>query len=128
MIEINTDVPLNKNGTNANIKFHILDESIMTRNRFRHIEDRWVFSCHVPVMERLSLEIWYDLNEKELSIMVLDNRFGQPFDYLSYIINDISHKIEPPQDLVDIKEFVEDKVLSIQKAKIFTGYKKGDLI
>lgn len=124
----NTDISCNSQGTNANIKFHILDDKIMEREHFIKSNDNYVLYKHIPILQSLEAYIKYDIPEELLTIMVLDDDFGQPYDYQYFI--GVALKEEKPikKELIDLKNFMEDLILHLQDVGILSGYNKGDII
>ena len=129
-IELNTNVPLNEKGTNANIKFHIVDNKIMKEENIRYIENTktYIYDVYIPILSELSLYMTFNTEKNLLSIMVLDNDFCQPYDYEAFILDDLEKGESPRKEHLQIKEFVENKLLHLQEVGILSGYKKNDYI
>lgn len=116
---------LRENGTTANIQIGdgATFDSLLAFG-FRKIkEDRWVYirdlGCDIcfTVTMRVS-----DLND--LKIDVIDDDFGQPYDYQLYIMNS-----EKPGRVVSIiYEKVEAELKKLQDAGIIQGHVRGNYV
>lgn len=82
---INKDVPLDKRGQNANIKFHIPNEDIMRLCGFNYTYTykEWIYS--IGLSDTISLTITIN-SDCEGVIDVLDDDFLQPYDFQGMIL------------------------------------------
>lgn len=82
-ILINKDVPLDKRGQNANIKFHIPSEDIMRLCGFNYTYKEWIYS--IGLSDTISLMIKIN-SDCEGVIDVLDDDFLQIYDFQGMIL------------------------------------------
>ena len=115
-IKINTDVPLDERGQNANIKFHVLDKETMELYGFRHTYGQWIYS--IGLTDTISMTIIINDNEKEGIINILDDDFLQHYDFQSMIIN---NEDKAPK----IAKTVQNKVYKIMSDLVYEGIISG---
>ena len=115
-IKINTDVPLDEHGQNANIKFHILDKETMELYGFGHTYGQWIYS--IGLTDTISMTIIINDDEKEGIINILDDDFLQPYDFQN--INNKTAKTI----LNKVYKIMSDLVY----AGIISGWNIGDYI
>ena len=122
MVKINKDVPLNKNGQNSNIKFHILDVSIMQSYGFGYTYGQWIYN--IGLTDSISLNITItDNNDGQIDI--LDDTFLQPYDFQSMIMS-------KGNNAPSVAKTVQKKVYEIMEGLsyygIISGWNYGDYI
>lgn len=115
-------IEVNEHGTNKAIKFHILPEKEMRLLGFTdYCEDRWSY------FKDLGLDITFNViipkDGSEAWIDVLDDSFGQPYDYQSILEDIPDHKFA-----LSIKEKVEECMKTLTEAGVISGHKYGEYI
>lgn len=138
-MKINTDnLQVNKYGTNANIKAHILDKQTMKSLKFsenyyegtdhEQYSPYWYLNKYINLPKKYKgTEISFNVNiykdTEEIGIDVLDEAFGQPYDY--QLILDKSPNFELA---LIVQEQVEHFMAKLQKAGVISGHNVGDYI
>jgi hypothetical protein len=127
-----SEVKLNENGVNANIKAHILPEDQMRKLGFTDFcNERWYFCKMIkfPNEKRYrNFEISFGVsitkdNPDDLRIDVLDNDFCQPFDYQYMLKRNDRHEIS-----LIVREQVEEWMKYLQKEGVLKGHIYGEYI
>lgn len=122
MIKINKDVPLDERGQNANIKFHLIDVSLMKLYGFGYTYGKWLFN--VGLTDTISMNVSIS-DDCKGSIDILDDDFLQPYDFQSIIIN-------KGKDAPSVAKTVQKKVYKIMEGLsyygIISGWNVGDYI
>lgn len=122
VVPINQNVPLNKNGYNDNIKFHVLSERIMNISGFHCTYKQWVM-C-VGITSTVSLNILID-KDNQGKIFVSDDDLMIPYDFQGDIIrhgkdaNIVSKKVQ---------QVVYEILLDLTDYGIIEGWNYGDYI
>lgn len=113
---------LDANGLNANINAVILEDEKMRELGFTdHSEKNWYYTIRVGAGVSFNLSIPKD--GSRLRIDVLDEDFGQPYDYQQFL----KKNPEFPFGL-RVKEAVERVMKDFTEAGVLTGWKPGDYI
>lgn len=118
---------VNKNGVNQKIELHLKSAEEMKAMGFYLSEDMstWYFS------RILTSDICFDIsvNSEDASIFridVLDENFGQPYDYQAMISE--PRYDEPPKTAVDVYNKVEELMKKFSDAGFITGHVEGEYI
>ena len=120
---INYNVTLNSRGQNANIKGHIVDDEIMKRNGLFYDEyDKRYFYVQ-ELYDQITLYIYIDGYDEEITIQVLDDDFCQPYDYQSYLGNKPDARVP-----IIVHRQVQSKMKELMKAGIVSGYVLEDYV
>lgn len=119
------NVKVNKNGVNAKIKSHILSDERMKNNGFRKFNDEcWSYYKILDAKNDISFSIDINMNdESDLRIDILDEEFGQPYDYQYMLERNPNFKIA-----LDIRDKVEIYMDRLEDAGILTGHVRGEYI
>lgn len=116
---------------NINIQSHLLSEEKMREIGFTDfVKDRWFYSRTVqfPREKRyrgfeISFDVTIPKNGDRLKIDVIDEDFGQPYDY-QYMLNKNS-QFEPA---LIVFEFVEKQMEYLQQQGVISGHIYGEYI
>ena len=116
-------------GNNAKLKANLLSDEQMINAGFRWIGaiGKWVFNRVILPRQGISLTVSIPKEHPEnLRIDVLDDSFGQPYDYQSILSNPTYD--EPNRVAVKCYQEVEKYMERLQKAGIIEGHVKGEYI
>ena len=121
-------VEINEHGNNAAIKVHILDDATMKLNGFKYLEflggvPHWYFCNRVYKDITFNFTIY---SEDEWYIDILDECFGQPYDY-QYLLEKYSNDINT-RVLEIVKKNVDEIMDSFVHKGIISGWEVGDYI
>lgn len=121
----------NRNMNNANISVHLLDEELMRLARFTdHREDYWYYCRDLrPLTSGISFNL--SVNKRDASdwrIDILDEEFGQPYDYQSMIQRELDGEDFQGNYHWKVNEQVEYEMEHLTRLGIISGWKKGDYI
>lgn len=110
---------LDQNGLNADIKASVLPETKMRELGFTdHSKENWYHCSRVG--EGITLNVTIPKNGSRLRIDVLDEDFGQPYDYQRIL------KSHPNLEFAQrVKSRVEFQLELFSKAGVITGYTRG---
>lgn len=117
-------VEINEHGNNAAIKVHILDEATMKLNGFRRFidgVDHWWYFCN-----RVYKDITFNMtiyDRGDWAIDILDERFGQPYDYQAMYERDNYRPV-----VLTVMENVNEIMDSFVHKGIISGWKVGDYV
>lgn len=112
-------VKLDGNGLNMAISSVILPEKDMRWLGFTdHSGKNW-YRCST-VGADITLNITIPKDGSRLKIEVLDENFGQHYDY-----QDILKRHPTLPNALSVKKLVEDSLESLTEAGVLTGYKRG---
>ena len=120
---------INTSGNNAKLKANLLSDEKMVENGFRWIGaiGKWVFNRVILPRQNISFNVFIPKEYPEnFQIDVLDDSFGQPYDYQS-ILSKPTYD-EPNQVAVKCYQEVEKYMERLQKAGIIEGHVKGEYI
>lgn len=117
------NVEVNSHGTNKAIKFNILNNDLMREAGFSFIDslNKWFFSANL--FRDISFSVSIPANGDEAWIDVIDEDFGQPYDY-QYML-ERNPDAEFPNK---IKEKVEANMLFLKLRGIIEGHEYGQYI
>ena len=117
-VETNSDV------NNPNINCHLLSDTVMRSLGFGDWYDRWVYMKDIDKMSDiyLSVRIYKD-NPGNYCIDVIDDDFGQPYDYQYILSKNPSHEFA-----LKVKSKVEKEVWRLVDAGVISGHKRGAYI
>ena len=125
-----TNVTLNKNGVNSEIKAHILPDAEMRKLGFTDFNNaNWCYSAIIPSIDKhdadwqVSFYVSIPKNGDDISIDILDDNFCQPYDYQSILKNEPN--FIPAKHVFEKVEFHMDK---LQKAGVLSGHIYGRYI
>lgn len=122
---------LNKHGVNSDITATILPDEGMRKIGFTDfIKDRWYFFRELKVSKKfkrcnweISFNVTIPKDGSDISIDVLDEDFGQPYDYQAML------ERNPSADLpLFVKEEVEKYMSYLQINGVLHGHKYGEYI
>jgi hypothetical protein len=122
---------LNSNGNNTKIKAHILSDKEMRKIGFSdYAKENWYYCRRVDFHKEkryktfdITFNVTIPKNGSEIGIDILDDDFGQPYDYQRMLKKD--HNFEPA---LIVKEFVEDQMKYLQDAGVLSGHVYGEYI
>lgn len=110
---------LDKNGLNAAVSGVVLAEEEMRNLGFTdHSKDRWYYCFRVG--EGITLNVTIPKDGSRLRIDVLDEDFGQPYDYQRILKN--NPNLEFAQR---VKAQVEFQLELFSRAGVITGFTRG---
>jgi hypothetical protein len=110
---------LDQNGLNADINASILPETKMRELGFTdHSQDSWYHCSRVG--DGITLNVTIPKNGSRLRIDVLDEDFGQPYDYQRILKN--NPNLEFAQR---VKSQVEFSLELLSNAGVITGFTRG---
>jgi hypothetical protein len=125
-IKINTNVLLNtENGQNDNIKFHILDDSIMTEYGFNFTYGKWYFCLSLTEDITLNISIFNENGQTKGIIDVLDDVFMQAYDFQNMIVKNGN---TAPSIAKKVQNEVYEIMNNLVKVGIISGWNYGDYI
>lgn len=114
---------LNKYGVNACIKAHLLPDTEMRKIGFTDYRDGYWYFCR-DLGHEISFSVTINKNDAEdLCIDVLDENFGQPYDYQYYLQNDLNFEFA-----IKIRDKVEKLMEILQFQGVLSGHIKGEYI
>lgn len=124
-------VETNSNGVNKAITYNILSDEEMRRVGFSdHCKKYWVFSRMIkfPKVKKykdfeISFMVTIPKDGGELRIDVLDDDFGQPYDYQRML-----SKNPPFEPALIVKEQVEKFMLYLHVHRVLKGHIFGEYI
>lgn len=123
---------LTKHDNNANIKIHLFDDDIMRKARFTDYREGYWYYCRD--LRPLSHGISFNLSVKkddptDWRIDILDEAFGQPYDYQSMIEREVDEHEEFAGDFHwRVDEQVTYEMEHLTRLGIISGWKRGDYI
>ncbi len=114
-------VNVTKHGNNANIKIHVLSKDDMIRAGFRKTNDGgWYKERYITEDITFNVRICPD---GDWWIDVLDEDFGQPYDYQAFL------EYDPSFDFAkEIKLGVDKEMEKLIKCGILSGWSVGDYV
>ena len=114
---------LNKHGVNACIKAHLLPDEQMRKIGFTDYREGYWY-LYRDLGNEISFNVTINKNDVEdLCIDVLDEDFGQPYDYQKYLKN-----IPENEFVLKIKDKVEHWMEYLQNFSVLSGHIKGEYI
>lgn len=118
-----SEVELNSNHVNKNIKAHILSDEKMREIGFTdHSKDRWYFCKCLGDLD-ISFNVTIPKDGSDIDIITLDENFLQPYDY-QYILSQLpTHKVA-----LITQEFAEKWMKYLQDNGVLSGWEVGDYI
>ena len=122
IVEINTNVNINKRGENADIVFHVLAEEEMRKLGFTdHSKNSW-YKCKL-LSKNISFNISIDKDTSKGTIDVLDENFCQPYNYQKMIIDNTYN-----QFVYDTHEKVQEIMKYLSENGVISNYNRNDYI
>lgn len=124
-----SNIEVNSNCVNKEIKATILSDKEMNRIGFRDIENKkWYFSRNIKFPKKYyDVDIYFYViipkDGSDIDINVLDGDFGQPYDYQRILYND--PKFEAA---LIVKEQVEEWMSYLQEHGVLSGHNYGEYI
>lgn len=123
--------PVNNLGNNASIHITLLDDELMRKARFTDFREGYWYYCRDlrPLAHGISfnLAVAKD-NPEDWRIDVLDEDFGQPYDYQAMIQREYEGEKFPGGFHWKIQEQVEYEMEHLTRLGVISGWKKGDYI
>lgn len=116
-------IKINKYGTNENIKFNILTDEKMKEIRFNKIENGWYFVRSLKCSIDISFNCTIYIDDNEVDISIIDEDFGQHYDYQSLLKNDSTFEFG-----LKVKEEVEMLMKYLKENGIIYGHNYGEYI
>ena len=120
------DTECRANGTNKKIKFNILADEEMRKIGFTDYSDKFWYYCKMINSEFcISFEVTIPKNKSDdrFRIDVIDESFGQPYDYQSIL------KKNPNFEFAKmVKVSVEKQMKYLQDNKVLEGHVIGEYI
>ena len=115
------ETKIDENGQNKNLRFHIVNESLMRSVGFRHTHNFWIL-C--DSMDTISINI--KITDDEIgTINVLDDYFCQPYDFQLMI----SEKGDnAPSSAIEIQHKLYMILDSMKTFGILEGWEWGDYV
>lgn len=116
---------VNENGNNTKIKCHLLSDEEMRAYKFSDFREGW-WSYWKTIDKQCAIEFMISINKSDpddYRIDVLDDNFGQPYDYQHILLNNPDFKIA-----LNIKEKVEFEMERLIDAGIVSGHEYGEYI
>ena len=127
---INTDCELNKNYVNSKIKAHILGDEVMKKLGFSDKEDHWYFCRMLSFPKKkiykgfeVSFSVSIPKNGDDIKIDVIDEGYGQPYDYQNILIDDPTF-----ETALIVMDEVEKWMDYLQNNEVLSGHIKGEYI
>ena len=120
---------INASGNNAKLKANLLSDEKMMNAGFRWVKvlGAWCLFRYIVPRQSISLTVSSPKEHPEnFRVDVLDNAFGQPYDYQS-ILSKPTYD-EPNRVAVKCYQEVEKYIERLQKAGIIEGHVKGEYI
>ena len=115
-------VQTNSHGTNTKIRFHYFCEPVMRKLGFTdHHPEIWSFSRGLGY--DISFNVHIPKNGGECWIDVLDESFGQPYDYQKILETDPNHAVAG-----FIFNQVEHWMSYLQEFGVLSGHEYGEYI
>lgn len=122
-----SNIEVNEHGTNRNIKYHILSDADMKTAGFRLVTNSSLYGDYWYFCKFLQNEITFNVHiladGSDGWIDVLDEDFGQPYDYQYMLEKDSSHPFANY-----VKEEVEHWMKMLADAGIIEGHEYGQFI
>lgn len=112
---INYDVPLNSRGNNANLRANVLDDQTIKSYGFNQGIYWEYLGCGVTMYIKVSKD--------SICIDIIDDDFGQPYDYQVILRNDQNHKAA-----LSIHSKVQVTMKRLSDAGIIEGWVVNDYI
>ena len=120
----------NTNGVNKAITYAILSEEEMRKIGFRDCHGSWYFSKQIQLPKEkqyknfeISFSVSIPKNGGELRIDVLDEDWGQPYDYQRMLSDNPNFKT-----CLIVKEQVEKWMSYLQEKMVLQGHVYGEYI
>lgn len=115
-------IEVNSNGTNKNIKAHILSDEEMREIGFTdHAKDRWYFNRGLD--EVISFDVTIPKDGSDIEIMTFDELYGQYYDFQSIL--KAFPNFEYP---LKIKDRAEHWMEYLIDKGVLSGWKRGEYI
>lgn len=121
MINIKEPESVNSYGVNSKIKAHIFDDEIMKEIGFRLDKCGYIYCKHL--INSISLYIRIPIENDDLYIRVIDDDFGQPYDYQYYIASGRYTKVAEK-----VYKLMEIEMEYLKNCGVITGHERGDYI
>jgi len=117
---------LNSNGVNKKITANILSDDMMRKIGFSDLSpDNWFFikTVHEDRFSSISFSVTIPKDGSDIRIDILDDAFGQPYDY-QYMIN----RGGAPEVAYKVATKVEYWMSYLKDAGVLEGHEEGDYI
>lgn len=120
---------LNSNHVNAKIKAAVLSEGEMSKAGFTDCNEHvWYFFKQINFPKKyksfdVSFNVSIPKNGSDISIDVLDEDFGQPYDYQQILKNNSNHALA-----LIVSEQVEEWTKYLHEAGVLSGHVEGEYI
>ena len=115
------ETEIDENGQNKNLRFHIVDESLMRSVGFRHTYNFWILCDSI---DRISINV--KITDDEIgTIDVLDDYFCQPYDFQMMIAQSGD---KAPKTAVEIQHKLYTILDSMKTFGILEGWEWGDYV
>ena len=116
------NVEVNSNGTNKNIKAHILSDEEMREIGFTdRYEPHWYF-CK-GVAKDITFNVTIPKDGSDIEIITLDEMFCQPYNYQYILKNHPNLKYA-----LDVKKKTEEWMQYLINRGVLSGWNRGDYI
>jgi hypothetical protein len=112
---INYDVPVNSYGNNANLRSNVLDDETMKSYSF-------IAGLYIEDLDN-DISLTIKMSKESVYINVIDEDFGQPYDYQRILRDNPEHDIA-----LDIHSKVQATMKRLSDAGIIEGYVANDYI
>ena len=119
-----SEIELNEYGVNKAIKYHILEDEAMRKIGFTDHDTKTWYFCRSLKNKEISFNVTIPKDGvSSLDILVLDEDFGQPYDY-QYILG----KNPNFEFALCVKDEVEEWMSYLQDAGVLSGHEYGEYI
>lgn len=117
------NIELNEFHCNKKLTGKILSKEEMKKLRFSENEDKWSFFKPLKGEIELFVHIYKDNPSERVDIQIIDDDFGQPYDYQRYLERNPTHIFA-----LQIQELVEKEISKLQEAGVISGHTFGEYI
>lgn len=119
----NQDIPLTQRGMNRNIKAHLLPDKEMVGLGFHKQADKWFCFKTLDQKYDISFCVEIDATNDALHISVIDEDFGQHYDYQRVLRDSPDSEVA-----LNIWRKVEEQMKKLTDAGLITGHVYGRYI
>jgi hypothetical protein len=119
----NHDIPLTERGMNRNIKAHLLPDKEMVGLGFHKQADKWFCFKTLDQKYDISFCVEIDATNDALHISVIDEDFGQHYDYQRVLRDSPDSEVA-----LNIWRKVEEQMKKLTDAGLITGHVYGRYI
>lgn len=115
------ETEIDENGQNKNLRFHIIDESLMRSVGFKHTYNFWILCNSIN-----NVSIIIEITDDEIgTINVLDDDFCQPYDFQKMIAD---YGDNAPSLAIKIQYELYSILDSMKTFGILEGWEWGDYV